>query len=457
MKTLKYSFLMLAAISLISACNKKLDVLPQQNITPDQIKTAEDVKALLFGEYSLLQNANGYGEQLKFIPDLLAAEDQVDFVGTFSQYKDIYNKEQVSTNSIPRDIWSNSYQVINLSNTVLNKIDIIDDAEKDQVTGEAKLFRGIMLFELVNLFAQPYSAGNVSSNPGVPIVLDAPKYVYDSTSAFVSRASVQAVYEQIIADLTDASDKLPETAENARVTKYTALAYLSRVYMQQHDYAKAATAANDVIQSGNYALVSTYNQAFNNVGNSTEDIFGIQQTAQSNAGTTNNGLTTFYSAYPTGRGDVQVNEGYFSYFDSGDFRGNYVYEGTSIAQYSGYYTGKYEKLYKTIPVVRLAEMYLTRGEANLREGGTPLGGVDPLDDINIIRERAGASPLSAVTTTDFVDERFRELGFEADRLYTLKRLQMNVDGLPYNDPILVLPIPQREIDVNKNLEQNPGY
>jgi hypothetical protein len=233
--------------------------------------------------------------------------------------------------------------------------------------------------------------------------------------------------------------------------------------MNKHDYAKAAEMANDVIESGQFNLVSTFNQAFNNVGNSPEDIFGIQQTAQSNAGTTNNGIVTFYATYPTGRGDAQAdgylddNSGYFSHFEDQDFRKNYVYVGTSIQSIDGYYTSKWSAFYKTIPVVRLAEMYLTRGEANLRKGGAPVGGVDPVDDINIVRARAGASLLDEVTGSDFVEERLRELSFEGDRLWTLKRLQLPVDGLPYNDPTLVLPIPQREIDVNKNLTQNPGY
>jgi len=81
----------------------------------------------------------------------------------------------------------------------------------------------------------------------------------------------------------------------------------------------------------------------------------------------------------------------------------------------------------------------------------------PLEDINTVRERSNAAPLNTVTGDDFVDERFRELGFEGDRVWTLKRLQLEVDGLPYDSPKLVLPIPQREIDVNSNLEQNEGY
>ena len=102
-------------------------------------------------------------------------------------------------------------------------------------------------------------------------------------------------------------------------------------------------------------------------------------------------------------------------------------------------------------------MYLTRGEANLRKGGSPIGGVTPTQDINTVRSRSNASELRDATGKDFVDERFRELGFEGDRLWTLKRLQIKVGSYTYDAPELVLPIPQREIDVNSNLTQNEGY
>ncbi len=457
MKKIKNTAILFIAMLALSNCNKKLDVIPQQNITPDQITTADDVKALLFGEYSLMQNASGFGEQLIFIPDLLADEKQVDFVGTFTNYKDIYNKTQDKQNSIAEGIWSNMYLVLNLTNTVLNKINLVDPSEQDEITGEAEFMRGVALFELVQFYGLPYSAGNTAANPGVPIVLDPPKYVYDPTNVLVSRATVGDVYAQVLKDLKDAADKLPASQDDNRADQYAAKAFLSRVYLQMGDYANAATMANDVISSGKYNLVSTYNQAFNNVSNSQEDVFAIQQTAQSNAGTSNNGLTTFYSPTPQGRGDAQVDPNYKSFFGNGDFRKTFTQSGSNIGGFSGKYTLKWADFYKAIPVIRLAEMYLTRGEANLRKGGAPIGGVNPLDDINTVRLRSGATSFGSVSGNDFVDERMRELGFEGDRLWTLKRLQMDVSGLAYTDNKLVLPIPQREIEVNSNLVQNPGY
>jgi len=444
-------------VVLVAGCNKALNVEPQNNVT--EVKTAADVTALLFGGYKLLQNPSAFGEQYILMPDLLAKEDQVIWTGTFTTYRQIADKTQDKTSSVATSIWENSYSIINTVNTVLDKIDVVDASDQAAIAGEAKFIRGITYFELVNFFGQPYSAGNVESNLGVPLVLT-PSYSYDPVKDKPSRASIGAVYQQVIADLTDAANDLPEFNSDGRATRYAAEAFLSRVYMQMQDYENAATMANAVIESGNYSLNANFAQAFNNAANSSEDIFGIQQTSQSNAGTSNNGLTTFYADYGTygGRGDVQIDPGYFDYFSGTDVRQDFVYNGYSINGRDGIYTLKWAEFYRVIPVVRLAEMYLTRGEANLRKGGAPIGPATPLEDINTVRERSNAAPLNSVTADDFVDERFRELGFEGDRLWTLKRVQStDIDGLDYDADILVLPIPQREIDVNSNLIQNDGY
>jgi hypothetical protein len=108
-----------------------------------------------------------------------------------------------------------------------------------------------------------------------------------------------------------------------------------------------------------------------------------------------------------------------------------------------------------VPVIRLSEMYLTRAEANVR-GGTSVG-ASALSDVNAIRTRAGLTALSTVTLADVLKERKLELAFEGQALPDAKRLQTAVGTLAWNSPRLILPIPQREMDVNKKLVQNEGY
>ncbi|MHA4843340.1 RagB/SusD family nutrient uptake outer membrane protein [Flavitalea antarctica] len=448
-------------------CNKKLDVKPQQNITPEQITTSDDVKAVLFGAYSLLQGPNAYGERYYLAADLLANPGHVLFAGTFIDYRDLTRKTQISTNALATGMWANSYSIINIANTVIDKAGLVAEDERDEIVAEAKFIRGIVYFELVKYFGLPYSDGKATTNLAVPLVLE-PVYGYDASKHNPSRATVDAVYKQVLADLTAAAADLPEIGETARAGKYSALAFLSRVHLSMLNYSGAATAANEVILSDEFGLNVNFSGAFNNANNTVEDIFAIQQTSQSNSGTNNNGMNTFYAAYTlappliSGRGDVQVSTAYPGLFGLTDVRGDFFYEGANIAGVSGIYTGKYQQFYKALPVVRFSEMFLTRGEANYRLAGAPIGGVSPLTDINTVRDRAGASPLLTITSADaFVDERFRELGFEGDRLWTLKRtrksLTTNNVTYTYDHPKLVLPIPQRETDVNKNLVQNPTY
>ena len=303
MQTLKItrSILVLSLALAVVSCNKKLDVVPQNNITPDKIQTAADVEATLFGAYALLQSPQSFGERWLIASDLIADAGQIDFIGTFVDYRHLTNKQTISTNAIATGIWANGYTNINVVNTVLDKINLITDADqKTIIEGEAKLIRGIVYYYLVNYFALPWSTGGSNSNLGVPLMLEA-VYDYDSTIHKVERATVAQVYAQIITDLTDAAAKLDEDMPDFRGNKGTAQAFLARVYLAQGNYAAAAIQADNVISSGVYELNSSYFGTFNNIANSAEDIFAIQQSAQSNAGTTNNGLPTFFAAQPVGR------------------------------------------------------------------------------------------------------------------------------------------------------------
>ena len=126
---------------------------------------------------------------------------------------------------------------------------------------------------------------------------------------------------------------------------------------------------------------------------------------------------------------------------------------------------------KDFILMRLGETYLLLAEAQFKLNRPE----DAAASINVIRARANATPITAdqVTLDYILDERARELVGEENRRMTLMRtgtlvdraLRLNVDvGAP--NPItnlsnthLLLPIPQSEIDLNKDavLEQNPGY
>src|SRR6202012_1323846 len=136
-----------------------------------------------------------------------------------------------------------------------------------------------------------------------------------------------------------------------------------------------------------------FDKTFNTDANSAEDIFAIQQSTQSNAGTEDNGLPTFYApqnATPiAGRGDAMIDPDFYGIFDDpNDFRSFYVTSGYGLAGNQGDFTNKWMLFYKTIPVVRYGEMLLARGEANLLAGGGT--GDDPLADIKAGRVRSSA-------------------------------------------------------------------
>jgi len=214
----------------------------------------------------------------------------------------------------------------------------------------------------------------------------------------------------------------------------------------QNDYAEAATHASIVIEESGYSLEASYADAFNKTSPelSSEDILSIQVTDQDGV----NDMNTFFASSDFGgRGDIYIEPNHFALYEPGDERLDLFYDDERC--------GKWKNLFGNVTIIRLAEMYLTRAEANFREGTSV--GDSPVNDINVIRNRVGLTDLGAVTLDDILNERHLELAFEGHRMHDIKRTQSSVGGLNYDDPSLVFPIPQRERNINPDLAQNPGY
>jgi len=121
------------------------------------------------------------------------------------------------------------------------------------------------------------------------------------------------------------------------------------------------------------------------------------------------------------------------------------------------------------PMFRLADVYLMLAESAYRTGdqGTAL------QYVNLIRTRAyntSAFNLSSLTLDDLLDERARELSWEATRRTDLIRFGKftsgdylwsfkggEVDGVALEAFRDLYPIPNADLTLNPNLSQNPGY
>ena len=450
MKNISYKIFLYPALLTVFACSKNLDTKPTQSI--DQataLNTSNDVLVALTGSYADLGVSSFYGGYPFIASELLANAGELNWSGTFQQFTQINNKAIPVDNSFVANTWLAGYTAINDVNNVLSALSVVDSSKRDRVEGEAKFIRATALFDLVRLYAKSWNDGDPAVNDGVPIVLTPTASITPASQ--VKRDKVADVYAQVIKDLTDAEAKIP--ARNGfYASKVSAAALAARVYLQKGDYANAVQAANRAITVGianGFAMKTAYADAFpNNVSaNTTEDILAMQVTTSSG----NNSFQTFFSA--NSRGDIQVNPAHTALYETGDARLNLFYTSGGSK-----YTGKFDYLYGNVHIIRLAEMYLVRAEANFRLGTAT--GDSPLNDINlVIRARVKLPPLTVaqLTLAAILKERKLELAFEGAAIHDIKRTQGAVGALPWNSPKLIYPIPIREIRANPNLSQNTGY
>lgn len=449
----------------LAACDKQLDIDPYQSVdAATALNTEAKVGSAVVGMYARLDDPNLYGTNLILVPELLATEDNIRFQGTFTNFRDIANRNTNNQNTTAESIWRTAYQTINQANLIIDALPVVASEElKAQYEGEARFVRADMYFELVRLYAQQYEPGGANTQPGVPINLVPVKNLEEAAS-LVPRSTVAAVYQQVIDDLTKAVTLLPDE-NGTRASSYTAKALLARVYLQQSNFAQARIQANDVIENSGKILSSTVQSVFRN-RNSAETLLEIQQNDQNNAGTSNSGLAThFASIGQLGRGDVQVLPTLSGQYEETDVRGtdSLTFDRTRKLIYIGdgaragaLRSGKFSAYGQNIPVIRLAEMFLIRAETAFRAGDVDVA----LEDVNTIRRRSGASEYTAATLTldAILKERQLELAFEGFRIYDLKRTNTNPSPtVPITFSKLTLPIPLREININSGLVQNPGY
>ena len=166
-------------------------------------------------------------------------------------------------------LWMVGYKVIYMTNTIIETLVEGESADSDHLLGEAYFVRGWMHLNLATLYARPYSHGR--DNLGIPLHIS-------TNNAVVTRASVGDVYDQIVKDLTKASELMGASRGNTGYpSKTTALGILSRVYLYMENWQECVNTVNAMLGGANAAskLDADLANLFINAKTSSEVLFCI--------------------------------------------------------------------------------------------------------------------------------------------------------------------------------------
>ncbi|WP_420317291.1 RagB/SusD family nutrient uptake outer membrane protein [Ekhidna sp.] len=511
MKNVLLSTLVLALVSI--SCDDLLDIEASNSLSGDLLVDEESIQLALNGAYFNFMGISDGGDggellggDFQVMAELMVRNDQFGFDPQSSQvipqeifwdesaaptYENFVNKSIIPTNLRVESNWRRAYETINLINNILANIDNVENGNaRSRIQGEATAMRGILYFEMARLWGPQFTTSSASTL--VLPLLTEPIISVDEIG-LPSKSSLGDIYDRAELDLTNASADLQSLGTNGtRISYYACQAYLARLNMQKNQYDVAQTHLENILD-GTFTLTNEPMDAFNNATNSTEDILAIQQTPGNNTGTpgSGSGLATLYSSL-TGEGlsafrispdaissDVLYNNPRFS---DADLRATVdLSTTTSTTDVStAYYrdpintaiisSAKFLRNTDVVPVIRLAEVYLNRAEC-IYEQNTGVIDATALNDLNMIRQRAGIGALSVVDLNgdpdqfydSLIQERNRELIYEGHVLHDIRRQFVNgystgilVGGRPNPvinplDPDLILPIPQSECDASPGL------
>ena len=489
------------ASCLFFGCSKDtLTNLPETVVSADDFyKTEEDFRLANVGVYAPLRPLYGVGlaDRGAWTMGEMRSDNTCFIYNEANRgYVDIELVEQFSDDSNggpTANKYQNDYIIIGRANQVLDKIDAaeFDQAQKDNYKGQALFLRAFAYFDLVQYYGS------------VPLVLTPPTS-YEETIR--GQSPVSEIYAQIIADAELAANLLPGKSVQSPgfVADGAAWTLLGNIYMVLEQWANAKEALLNV---EGYALMDDYAAIFDPVNkNNQESIFEVQYWDDPTAGVASSfaynflpvlsnpgiipgfpdGNTNSYAGWNTPTPEM------IDAYEADDLRFD-----ASIELFSGdgYDEIPYIKKYvhgSTIapntndnwPVYRYAEVLLFLAEAE-NELGNPGQALNYLNMVHA-HSRTGLDPITETGQSQLreliLEERRIELAFENKRWTDLIRTDralevmsahtqkilanpteyyypegVSLTGYDVTESRLLFPIPQREIEINPDLEQNPGY
>lgn len=428
------------------------------NIPNDRVvATADGIRAARGGMYTLLGNENYYGGYYTLA--LEAHSDNGATGGYVVESLDELGQKRLTPNNLFLErIWIAIYATNNSANQILANIDRntdLEQAEKDNIKGEALFIRALTHFDALKMFGAHWDN---TSEYGVPLI-----FQVQTSANIVARATVADTYAAIVKDLSEADSLVNNDVAKGKVfvTKNAVKALLARVYLFNNDKINALKYANEIINTAKYGLFDAidFSKLYSN-RQTKESIFElkfeVQNRSQLNALTYKRDAAprpevSFFAAadlksfFEKNKDDVRSTTVNFEDNDASikpDGRSE-KYRGESLQDNPAY-------------ILRYAEILLIAAESK--------GLADGLTDLNTLRQKRGLAVLSktevntdAKFTEYLLAERRAEFNMEGQRFSDLARFGL-VQEVLGKDVKSTFPIPLREVEATKGaVKQYPGY
>ena len=447
----------------LASCEKSfLELKPPTSLTPEfALATEADLQVALRGAYSGLKSTALYGRSLMVLGDMMADNTYQSALNT-NRYTNFNLYNYLVTDGDVAGLWNASYTVILRANNIINS-PIADNANIQQIKGEAYAIRALAYFNLVRYFGSPYTLD--PSKLGVPIITT---YQADLKP---ERAKIADVYTLINKDLTQAYTLMTKFTNSSQFSKYSAKALQAKVYLTMGDKTNAKTAALDVITNSGFTAISSaaHTGYWAGVAPRTDKVETLLEISFDAVANNAFDALSYIYLQSGNYGDMLCSSELYDLFETADIRKS-LYATGIRGGLASVFVNKYSSFtgdHSDTKVIRMSEMYLIAAEASY-----PSNTADALKYVNEVTSRRGATAIASSGSAlleAIITERRKELAFEGERYLDMQRLQRNIVrsknypaaalSIDFTNYRRIMPIPQGELDANPSIksQQNPGW
>ena len=493
---------LLAASFSITSCEKNFDPVITGVLSPANFpKTEADFKLYALQAYKPFGSKWGYSDvayqNMFFSPEYghLAMFDlPTDQMNVFTEWGGLWEFFSKGDFTFLRTQGKQSHfekvRYVTRMTQVIADIEkaTISEAAKNKFIAEARMGRAWTMYYLLHMYGP------------VPVILDAAK-INTNAESDLTRPSRQTYVSMVADDLNFAAANLElSPSEYGRFNKGLALGMLTRLYLNEKNWAEAEKAARATIALGKYSLVSDYAGLFREsteVNSETIWAVNCDPIAPTNGeGGSNFNAMALY-CLPNDFKSIKLGGGwanpsgvfcptwaFYDTFDPADKRRNLLVatytdkagkernrsnmRGPVLRKYPDESSPGADVQGNDMPVLRYADVLLMLAEAINQISGPTAEAIALVNEVRT--KHGGIAALSASSTaskTAFNDailmERGFEFYFEGIRKIDLVRhgkwaSALEAAGKVNRGPSELFPIPQYVINVGEGkIEQTPGY